>query len=237
MDSHIFDIVLRSVLAFAIIMVIARTLGKPTVAQLTYHDFVATITLGAITANLTFNKQTSVWELITALLTFSGIAYFLMYLALKNRTLRKWFSGQPTVLIQDGKILENNMRKLKLTLDTLNQELREKNIFNLEEVQYAVLELNGKISVLRKPKYLPVTRKDLKLKPNIRQYFPIELIMDGQIIEDNLKDNGITKEWLLSQVRKRGLSIEKINYAVKSSNGSLYIDPFEDHISQPIDQE
>jgi uncharacterized membrane protein YcaP (DUF421 family) len=112
-----------------------------------------------------------------------------------------------------------------------------KNIFNLEEVQYAVLELNGKISVLRKPKYLPVTRKDLKLKPNIRQHFPIELIMDGQIIEDNLKDNGITKEWLLSQVRKRGLSIEKINYAVKSSNGSLYIDPFEDHISQPIDQE
>ncbi|WP_232696263.1 DUF421 domain-containing protein [Brevibacillus daliensis] len=237
MDLHILDIVFRSVLAFTIMMIIARILGKPTISQLTYHDFVVTITLGALTANLSFNKQVSVWQMITALLTFSIIAYILMYLALKNRTLRKWFSGQPTVIIQDGKILESNMRKLKLTLDTLNQELREKDVFNLEEVQYAILELNGKLSVLRKPEYLPVTRKDLKLKPIKKQLFPIELIMDGQVIGDNLTANGVTREWLLSQVKKRGLTIEKINYAVKSSNGTLYIDQYEDRIKHSIDRE
>jgi uncharacterized membrane protein YcaP (DUF421 family) len=235
--EHIFETVMRSALAFAIIMVIARTLGKPTISQMTYHDFVAAITLGALTANLAFNVQMTVWQMIASLLTISGIAYLLMVLALKNRTLRKWVSGKPTVLIQDGKILENNMRKLKITLDTLNQELREKNIFNIEEVQDAVLELNGKISVLRKPEYMPVTHKDLKLAPGAKQSFPVELIMDGKIISENLLQNGITEDWFLSQVKTRGLSIEQISYAVKSSNGHLIFDQYDDQLRHSIDKE
>lgn len=114
----------------------------------------------ATTANVAFNVKMHIWQLLAALLTFGSIAYVLMLLALKSRLMRKWFSGQPTVLIQNGKILENNMQKLKLNLDTINQELREKNIFNIDEVDYDVLELNGKISVLRKPEYLPVLQKE-----------------------------------------------------------------------------
>lgn len=236
--EHVFDTVIRSAAAFGIMMLITRILGKPTIAQMTYHDFVAAITLGALTANIAFNVNMSVWQLLVALITFSGIAYLLMILALKSRKLRKWTSGQPTVLIQEGKILENNMRKLKLTLDTLNQELREHNIFNMDEVQHAVLELNGKISVLKKAEHMPVTRKDLNLQTSIQHSFPIELIMDGQIVKDNLQQNGIKKEWLLSQVKTRGLSLENINYAVKSSNGQLFFDQYEDKLlHHPVDKE
>ncbi|EHS57441.1 hypothetical protein WG8_2397 [Paenibacillus sp. Aloe-11] len=133
--------------------------------------------------------------------------------------------------------MESNMRKLKITLDTLNQELRGKNIFNIQDVQYAVLELNGSISVLPKPESQPVTRKDLHLKNQSEPAFPIELIMDGDIIDANLQQNHITREWLHSQIKKKGLSIENVNYAVISSNGNLYFDEYKDQIEHPIDKE
>ena len=233
----IWETVIRALIAFTVMMIIARVLGKPTIAQMTYHDFVASVTLGAITANIVYNEKVSVWNLSISAFTYTGIAYTLMVLAMKNRKLRNWFSGKPTVLIQDGKILENNMKKLKITLDTLNQELREKDIFNIQEVQHAVLELNGNISVLRLPEYMPVTRKDLQVKTSEKQIFPIELIMDGQLIKSNLKENNITEDWLQSQIKMKGLSIETINYAVLSSNGSLYFDELTDQISSPIDKE
>jgi uncharacterized membrane protein YcaP (DUF421 family) len=235
--NHAIEIVLRSILAYSVMMIVARVLGKSTIAQLTYHDFVAAITLGALTANLAFNIQMPISQLGIALLTFSAVAFLLMILSLKSRKLRKWLSGQPTILIQGGKILDDNMRKLKISLDTMNQELREKNIFNIEEVQYAVLELNGKISVLRKPEFLPVTHKDLKLKLGQAQSFPIELIMDGQIIEDNLQMNNLKKDWLLSLLKTKGFSVENVFYAVKSANGHIFVDPYKDQISHTIDKE
>ncbi|MFD0621085.1 DUF421 domain-containing protein [Paenibacillus sp. GCM10027629] len=234
--NQMFEIVIRSVASFGIMMVIARILGKATISQMTYHDFVAAITLGAITANLAFNVKMNGWQLLVSLFIFGSIAYLFLILAMKNRTIRKWISGQPTIIIQEGQILENNMRKMKFTLDTLNQELREKNIFNIEEVEYAVLELNGKLSVLRKEEYLPVTRKDFKMKSK-KQSFPTELIMDGELIDDNLKLSDVNKEWLLQQVKKRGLTVKDINYAVKSSNGHLFLDPYTDQIRHPIDKE
>lgn len=235
--DHILDTIWRSALAFTLMIVIARTLGKATVAQMTYHDFVAAITLGALTANLAFNVHMNFFQLIISLVTFSGIAYLFMFLALKNRTIRKIFSGQPTVLIQDGKILESNLKKLKTTLDTLNQELRQKNIFNISEVEYAVLELNGKISVLRKAEYLPVIHKDLNIGSGLKQSFPVELMMDGKFVDDNFEQNQISKDWLLEQIRDRGLSIDHINYAVIGTNSQLYVDEYQDNIQKPIDKE
>lgn len=230
------DIIIRSIGAFALMMVITRILGKATISQMTYHDFVAAITLGALTANLAFNMKENTWQLLICLLTFGCIAYLLMLLVLKNRTLRKWISGQPAVLIQDGKILEHNMKKLRFTLDTLNQELREKNIFNIDEVEHAVLELNGKVSVLLKKEFMPVTRKDLGLKDHSKHWFPTELIMDGCMIENNIENGNVNRQWLLSQLQKRGVTVKEVNYAVIGSNGQLYVDRYEDLLSHPIDE-
>lgn len=235
--NAIWDIVWRSTLAFVLMMFIARKLGKATISQMTYHDFVAAITLGALTANLAYNVKMNLWEPLTSLVIFSGIAYILMFVALKSRKLRKVISGRPTVLIQDGKILENNMKKLKMTLDTLNQELRQKDIFNIEEVNYAVLELNGKISVLKNPEYLPVIHRDINKSVQMNQLFPLELIMDGELIENNLKKNNLSKEWLLSEIESQGKSFENINYAVRSTTGQVFLDVYQDQIKQPVDKE
>lgn len=235
---ELLETMLRSLSAFTLMMLIARILGKSTIAQLTYHDFVAVITLGSITANLAFNNTISIRILVTSLLTFTGIACLLADVSFHEEPeTAKLVFGKTNRVNSEGKIMESNMRKLRITLDTLNQELRGKNIFNIQDVQYAVLELNGSISVLPKPENQPVTRKDLHLKNQSKQVFPIELIMDGDIIDANLKQNNITTEWLHSQIKKKRLSIENVNYAVISSNGKIYFDEYKDQIEHPVDRE
>ncbi|RAP74631.1 DUF421 domain-containing protein [Paenibacillus montanisoli] len=231
------EIVIRTVTAFALIMIIARILGKQTITQLTYHDFVSTITLGAITANLAFNTDLKSWNQVTSLLTFSGIAFIVAVVSLRNRHLRKWVSGRPTIVMEDGKILEHNLRKLRFTLDTLNQELREKDIFDINEVEYAVLELNGKLSVLKKPQYRQVTKSDLAIKTPSYNHFPIELIMDGKPAITNLENSGLDQDWLNKQLKKRGLTLEEVCYAVKGTNGSVYFDLYRDQLKHPINTE
>lgn len=231
------EIIIRSMIAFALIMIITRVLGKHTISQFTYHDFVLSITIGAITGNLAFNTALKSWQLIATLIAFSLIAYIVAKLSLKSRKMRKWLSGRPTILIEDGKILDENLRKLTFSMDTLNQELREKDIFDIQEVKYAVLELNGKLSVLKKPEYQYITKKDLKIFTSANPQFPIELIMDGEIITNNLMQDGLSLDWLKKQLDMRGLQASQVFYAVKGTNGKLLFDLYEDNIKHPIKTE
>jgi uncharacterized membrane protein YcaP (DUF421 family) len=143
------DIFIRTITALIILLVVARILGKQTISNMTFHDFVTGITIGAIAANLAFNEKIEVWYLILSLIVVTITSYTLSVIAIKSRKLRKWISGSPTVMIEHGKILEDNMKKVRYTMDSLNQSLREKDIFNIEEVEYALLEDNGRLSVLK----------------------------------------------------------------------------------------
>lgn len=232
------DTAFRTLIAFILMMAITRVIGKHTIARMTYHDFVASVTLGAITANLAFNTQLRIWNPIVSFLTFSLIAYLISYISLKSRKSRKWLAGKPTVVIENGKILEQNLRKIKISLDSLNQELREVQIFDPGEVEYAVLEINGKLSVLKKPEYMPVLRKDLQLfYPANKPQFPVELIMDGQVVTENLRLTGLSPEWLSAQLKKRGVKAEEVCYAVRGTNGEMFYDLYQDRIRHPLDVE
>jgi uncharacterized membrane protein YcaP (DUF421 family) len=235
--QELLDVLLRSLAAFILIMIIARVLGKQTISQLTYHDFVAAITLGSITGNLAFNTRMNHWTLIAALLIFSGIAYLFTVISLKSRKARKLLSGKPTMVIENGKILEHNLKKLRLSLDTLNQELREKDIFDMEEVEFAVLELNGRVSVLKKPEFRPILFKDLPkltVKNQTKMSFPVELIMDGEMIKENLLQNQLSEAWMFNELNKRKLTLTDVCYAVRGTQGSLYFDLYKDRIKNPI---
>jgi len=215
---------------------IPKILGKQTLSNMTFHDFVTGITLGAIAANLAFNKDLNSSYIVLSLVVFTLTSLLLSSIALKSRKLRNWISGSPTVLIEGGKILENNMRKIKYTIDTLDQSLRENGVFNIEEVEYAILEDNGVVSILKKEADQYVTKKDLKLQYN-PQVFPIELIMDGKVMEENLNNNGLTKEWLEEELRRKGRRLSDVFYAVKGTHQQVVIDCYEDGIHQPIDKE
>ncbi|OMD36412.1 DUF421 domain-containing protein [Paenibacillus odorifer] len=235
MQAHM-DIVLRTVVAMIMLLLIAKILGKQTISNLTFHDFVTGIILGSLAANLAFNKDLQSSYMIVALVVITATSFLLSVIAIKSRRMRSWISGSPTVLIENGKILEENMKKVRYSLDSLAQALREKEIFNLEVVEYAVLEDNGMVSVLKKQEYQYVTRKDLKLS-SVSQSFPVELIMDGVLIEENLENNGLTKEWLENELRRKGKRISDVFYGVRGTQQQLVFDYYEDKINKPIDKE
>jgi uncharacterized membrane protein YcaP (DUF421 family) len=235
MQAYI-DIFIRTITALIILLLVARILGKQTISNMTFHDFVTGITIGAIAGNLAFNEKIVVWHLILSLIVITITSYTLSVIAIKSRKLRKWISGSPTVMIEHGKILEDNMKKVRYTMDSLNQSLREKDIFNIEEVEYALLEDNGKLSVLKKDEYRFVTKKDLKMISNTA-FFPVELIMDGEIIEENLGRNGLEKDWLVKELKNRNKKISDVFYAVRGTKKQIVFDFYEDNINKPIDKE
>ncbi|MEC0205081.1 DUF421 domain-containing protein [Paenibacillus lautus] len=230
-------ILIRSISAFIILMIITRFLGKQTLSNMNFHEFVTAVILGAIAANLAFNEKIQILHLLISLAVFTVTSYLLSKIILKSRKFRMWTAGTPTILIEGGNILEDNLKKNNMTLDTLNQMLRQKDIFDYSEIEYALMEVNGKISVMKKKEYQNVTLKDLKngVKGDLK--FPIELIMDGRLLEGNLKANNIPQDWMMEKLKTRGRRIEDVFYAVKGSDGQLYIDFYKDKIQHPIDIE
>lgn len=236
MPEHI-EVILRSITSFSLLLVGTKILGKQTISQMTMFDFVATISLGAIAANLAFNTSIKVHHTIIAFTIYISIIFLMALISLKNSKGRKFLAGDPTIVMQNGKILEGNMNKMRYTLDYLNQQLRERDIFNIEEVLFAIVETNGTLTVLKKPQFRNVTKQDLMVPVMPEQKLPIELIMDGEIIKENLEQNNITFSWLESELIKRNLLKHDVVYAVLAANGNLYVDTFRDHIHSPIDKE
>ncbi|SEM69693.1 Uncharacterized membrane protein YcaP, DUF421 family [Paenibacillus sp. cl141a] len=230
-------ILLRSISAFVILLIITRFLGKQTLSNMNFHEFVTAVILGAIAANFAFNEKLQVIPLLISLAVFTFTSYFLSIIVVKNRKFRMLAEGTPSVIIEGGKVLEDNLKKNKLTLDTVNQMLRQKDVFDISEVEYAVLEINGMISVMKKKEYQNVTLKDLKKGSKGNQQFPIELIMDGQLLEKNLKINALSPVWITEKLKARNKNIEDVFYAVKGTDGQLYIDFYKDKIQHPIDVE
>ncbi|KYG30746.1 hypothetical protein AZF04_18840 [Alkalihalobacillus trypoxylicola] len=236
MAGH-FEIMMRSFLAFAILLIGARILGKQTISQMNVLDFIIAISIGSITANIAFNLEIHIHHLILAFSFFVIISILTSYVSLKSSTFRNFVTGNPTVIIEHGHLLEKNMKKARYNLDDLNQLLRDKDIFDIQEVLFAIVETNGKLTVLKKPEARPITRGDLHIKVESERTLPIQLIMDGTILERNLKENNLTTLWLKQELHKRGLQKEDVFYAVLSGVGHLFIDTYENHLHSPTDKE
>ncbi|OLP66296.1 hypothetical protein BACPU_05980 [Bacillus pumilus] len=231
------EVILRTMFAFAILFGGARLLGKQTIAQMNIFDFIAAISLGSIAANLAFNTTLPLHHTTISFVTLVFIIYIISLWALRNRKVRGFMAGKPTLLIQNGKILEENMKGMRYTLDYLNQQLREKDVFDISQVEFAMIETDGHMSVKKYPSFENIIRKDLNIWMKAERYMPIEVIMDGKLILKNIHENQLTEQWVDEELKKRQLSLEQVVYAVRASNGSLYIDTYDDHIHSPIDQE
>lgn len=236
MPEH-FEIITRTMLAFLILFIGAKLLGKQIIAEMNTFDFIGAISIGSIIANLAFNLNIKIHHAVLAFLILVLVILLVSYISLKSRIGRNLLAGNPTVIIEDGKILEANMRKMRYSLDYLNQQLREKGIFNIDEVLYVVVETNGKVSFLQKPQYRNVTKQDLNIPTLQESKLPIELIMDGEIISKNLKENNLSELMVQEELKKRNLQMKEVVYAVMAANGNIYIDTYKDQIASPIDQE
>ena len=227
--------ILRTGFSFIILILVTLVIGKHINPHKNHYSFALSITIGSFIANMGFDTNLKFKEMFISFLVLLIMFYLIMVLSSRSRNARKWLSGRPTVLIEKGKVLDNNMKKIKFSIDDLNQLLREKDVFNIFEVEYALLEVSGELSILKKKPFQNTTKQDLNL-PISSESLPVELIMDGKIIKKNA--TGIyNHKWIEVECKKRNVSIEEIYYAVINSSGYLFIDKYDDKLSSPIDVE
>ncbi|WP_180954549.1 DUF421 domain-containing protein [Bacillus sp. V5-8f] len=222
------EIIIRTITAFLSLWIFVQILGKQTIAHRSYHLYIASITVGTIAGNLAFNIRIKFHYFIVSLLIISLTVFFLNAILMKHRLYRKWIAGEPEVLIENGAIQEEKMRKIGYTLDMLNQALREKDMFDIHEVDYAILETNGVLSVLKKPKFRNVTKSDLQIDTSSEKMFPVELVIEREILEENTRHKEYNKQWLMAELNKRSLELSDVCYAVVGTNGQLYLDLYND---------
>lgn len=226
---------IRGLIAFFVLLIYTRILGKHQVSQLTFFDYIIGITVGSITATMTTDLSIRLLPQLIGLTTWMALALVLQVVTIKSRWMRKIVDGEPTVVVQNGKMLEDNMAKLRYATTDLLEGLRLKGVFNLTDVEFAILESNGDLAVLKKSQLSPVTPQDLKIST---QYMgvPTEVIVEGKFIAQNLRDLHLTQDWVMQQLRTQGIEdIKEVMYASLDTQGILYVDKYQDQVQNPLD--
>lgn len=236
--SEGFVIAVRAVISFTSLLVFANLLGKQQVGQLTFFDFITALTIGNLAAALTADFDSRAWPHFVGLSLWTLMALGAQWISLKSRWWARLLGGEPTIFIQNGHILEQNMRACRYRYDDLLMQLRERGVFDLAEVEFAVLETNGQLSVLKRSQYQPVTPHDLGMSTPYKGLGTM-LIHDGTVLKRDLAEVNLSESWLASELDKRGIdSPEEVSLAILSTTGSLYVDRFDDHVRPaPIDDE
>lgn len=203
MDNEILLVVFRTILVLIILFVLTKCMGKKQVSQMNIYDYLVGITIGSIAADIALDIDKDMIAGIVSLAIFglSGVA--VTYLTLKNIWFRRIFTGVPTILIENGKILAKNLRKEGIDINDLQEEARQCGYFDLSKVNYAVLETSGNISFLAKADDEVITRKDMKIKAK-DEGLCANIIIDGVLLEENLKNMNKDKNWLDKELKKKG---------------------------------
>lgn len=196
-------IIIRSIIAFFVLFLLTRLMKSKQLSQLTFFDYVVGITIGSIAATMSVDKNIQIMNGVSSLIVWGLVPVLLSLISIKSRKFLRMTDGTPTIVIQNGQISEKALLKNQLAFEELMMLLREKDIFLLSDVEYAIFETNGQLSVLKKTDALPVTPKqlDLAIKP---EPLPTFLIIDGVILYDNLKRINKDEKWLMNQLKKRG---------------------------------
>ena len=223
------DVILRAILFLVVLFLITKVLGKKQISQLSMFEYVTGITIGNIGAEVVTGLEQKVHLGVIALVTTAAIPYLSSLITLKSKKARDLLDGKGTVFIKDGKILEDNLKREKITIDEFLEMLRKKDVFEVSEVEYAVLEAAGVLNVLLKKENRPLTPKDLNMKV-ANEKEPQTVIMDGEILDEPLATIGHSRGWLHTELEKLGVTIENVFLGQVNSYGELTVDLFDDKL-------
>lgn len=234
MKFHFGDIILRTALGFGLLLMSIRLLGKQMIGQMTYYDFVTNITLGALAGAIILDHHITLADLVLAISMFTFLSFVSSYISLKNRNLRKFVAGTSVELIRDGKILEKELQRSRISMEHLVQQLRIKDVFDVNTVKQAFLESNGQLSVLLKPEFRSLTLGEYQQTNIPEERLPIELIIDGQVLTEKLEMASLNLAWLMQELERNGiLDTKEVAYAILTSKNTLYLDKYRDDFSIP----
>jgi uncharacterized membrane protein YcaP (DUF421 family) len=227
-----FDIFIRSFVFLALLFFITKILGKKQISELSFFEYVSGITIGSIAGEVIMGLEKNMYHGILAIVIFGLVTLLVDFLALKSKTIRDLVEGRGTVLIKDGKVLEENLKKEKYSIDELSALLRQKNIFKVADVEFAVLEPRGNLSTLLKKENQPLTPKDLQMKVASEKE-PQTIIMDGSILDEALRSSGKSRNWLATELEKLNVTLDNVFIGQVDSYGELTVDLYDDKIQVP----
>jgi len=225
------DVIIRSIAIFFLVWLSTRLIGKRSISRIKPFNLMSYIVLAIVATFMSMNLIDIITGLIV-LLTWLVLPIALDYLSIKSQVIHQLINGKETVLIKHGKIMEENLLQLRMTGEDLLAELRSKNIFNLTDVEFAVMETNGELNAYLKSDKKPVSAHDLgeKVAP---QAEPQTVIMDGNILNEPLFSLGLNQEWLKVELDKVGVALENVFLAQVDSSGDLFLDLFDDAVEIP----
>lgn len=222
--NEILQVSLRTIVALIILFIIFKIMGKKQVSGMNLFDYIIGITIGSIVADIALDIQKNFLSGVISLIILCLADIFISYLNLKSINLRNIFEGKEATLIENGKINSEIMAKNKITINMLQTEARVMGYFNLDEINNAILEPNGKISFELKEKAKPVTKKDIGLNSKDKPLV-YNLIIDGEIIEENLNHANKTKKWLNHELKVLGKKQEELILLTIDANEKINIYP------------
>lgn len=201
--SNFFNICFRTILVLIILFFITKMMGKKQISELNFFDYVVGITIGSIAADISLDIEKNMIAGIAALFIYGFISYIISFVSIKSILARRFFIGVPTVLVEKGKIIESGLKKSKIDVNDLLMVARENGYFNLDEIDYALMEVNGNISFLPKEKEKPVTKRDMKIKCS-NEGLTVNAIIDSKYMANNMKAINKDKEWLDHELKVNG---------------------------------
>ena len=186
---------LRTMVLYAVLIAVIRLMGKRQIGQMEPSEFVVTMLVANLASIPMQDGGIPLFSGLIPILTVLGMELVLSYLSLESIRFRKLLCGKPVILIENGNILQKNLRRTRVTIDELMGHLREKDVLDPKSVQYAILETNGNLSVFPYPKEMPASAKDAGIQAAPR-YMPVTLVSDGVLLTENLRLVGKDRQWL-----------------------------------------
>ena len=226
----IFKAILTALVSIIIMFFISKLLGNKQISELNLFDYITGITIGSIASEMAVaEKMKDVWIATIAMVVYGIVTFALSILTIKSIRARRIFAGNPLLLIEDGKIYPENLKTAKLDTSDLLTRARNSGYFDISEISYAILENNGKISFLPKAVEKPITLKDLGREKEDDK-LTVNVILDGVIMEGNLKYTGNDEKWLSKEMHKLGFSdVSDIFLGTVDSNNNLRLYPQYEH--------
>ena len=219
---QIIETIIRGLISLITLFLITKLMGKKQISELSLFDYVMGISIGNFAAEITTNMDNQFINGIVAIVLFGVVAYIISKITMKSIKLRRFFMGVPTIIIQNGKLLENGLKKVKIDVNDLLEECRTNGYFDLSEIEFAIMEANGKISFLPKGENKPLTVKDMNLKAE-KQGLCANVIIDGKIIDKNINNINKNKKWLDNELKVKGKKYEDILLGTVDINDKLVL--------------
>ncbi|GEN45615.1 UPF0702 transmembrane protein YetF [Alkalibacillus haloalkaliphilus] len=218
-------ITMETIVGFAALFALTKVLGKSQITQITPFDFIAAIILGELIGNALYDKEIGISMILFAVTLWGILLYTIETITNKYRKMRKPLEGSPSLIIRRGEIQKDLLKEAKLDMNQFMHLLRDKNVFSIQEVEYAVLETNGTVNVLKKFIHQVPTNEILNQTPKSVE-LPISIISDGEIVDENLKEISWGLEDVEREVEQQGLTIQDIMYAEWTQEKGLYVMPY-----------